>query len=150
MHWHTAMLLFRTWLLISLNHGIFISVNHGSSHLLVGRQKGKSENDSYKKRNHAKFFWKTNIFYPLICTLTCAYQWVRNVRFFWTFAMLYFLITTVMSFDLWVFWKIWHAVFSHNHHYEIWPFTLLSMNYWIHSCFPGFLLIFLFCNEVHL
>ena len=33
-----------------------------------------------------KIFQKTNIFYPLICTSTCAYQEVKNVSFSESFA----------------------------------------------------------------
>ena len=29
----------------------------------------------------SKFFWKTDIFYPLMCIHICAHQWVRNVNF---------------------------------------------------------------------
>ena len=49
---------------------------------IVRHQKGKSQNGCYKKTNHAKFSGKkTDISYPLIRILTCAYQGVRNVCF---------------------------------------------------------------------
>ena len=45
------------------------------------KQKSESQNGGNKKTLHTKFFLKTNISYPLICTRTCAYQGVRNNRF---------------------------------------------------------------------
>ena len=48
----------------------------------VIRQKGESQNGCFKKTKHVKFFEKTNISYPLICTSTYVFQGVRNVRFF--------------------------------------------------------------------
>ena len=35
----------------------------------------------FQENKTRQIFWKTNIFYPLIRTRTCAYQWVKNVRF---------------------------------------------------------------------
>ena len=46
----------------------------------VVRQKGESQN-MFQENKARQIFRKTNIFYHLICTCTCAYQVVKNVRF---------------------------------------------------------------------
>ena len=66
----------------------------------VIRQKGESQNGCFTKTKHAKFSAKTNIFYPLICTRTCANQWVKNARFFGKYSLLCFLETPVLGFAL--------------------------------------------------
>ena len=43
--------------------------------------KSESHNGGDKKTKHIKFSEKTNISYPLIRTLKCAYKGVRNVYF---------------------------------------------------------------------
>ena len=59
-------------------------------HYLVIRQKGKSQNGSFKKTKHAKFSEKTNISYPLI----------RTRSFLGKFDLLSFLETPVLRFAL--------------------------------------------------
>ena len=57
---------------------LLFATNSKSS--LVIRQKGESQNESQENKAR-QIFRKTNIFYSLIGTRTCAYQAVRNVRF---------------------------------------------------------------------
>ena len=68
----------------------------------VIRQKGESQNGCFKKTKHAKFSAKTNIFYPLIRTRTCAYayQGIKNVHFCGKFGVLCFLETPGLRFAL--------------------------------------------------
>ena len=67
----------------------------------VIRQKGESQDECFKKKNHVKFSEKNRIFCtPLIRTLTRAYQGVKNVRFFGKSALLYFLKIHVLRFVL--------------------------------------------------
>ena len=66
----------------------------------VIRQKSESQNRCLKKTKHVKFYEKTNISNPLICTRTCTYQGVRNVRFFRKFDVPCFLETPVLRFAL--------------------------------------------------
>ena len=50
------------------------------------------QNGGNKKTKHAKFAEKTNISYPLIHTLMCPYQGVRNVPFLENFECFVFLL----------------------------------------------------------
>ena len=68
---------------------------------LVIRQKGKSQNGCFKKNKARQIFRKRNISYPLIHT--------------WTFVFR----------KMFVFQKIWCALFSSNTCFEIRPFALL-------------------------
>ena len=61
----------------------------------------------FQENKACQIFGKTDISYPLIRTRTCAYQWVR----------------------MFVFRKIWRALFSWNTHFEIRPFALLPTIY---------------------
>ena len=54
-----------------------------------------------------RIFWKTSISYPLLRTLTCAYQEVK----------------------MFIFQKFWRGLFSCNTHFEIRPFPLLPTIY---------------------
>ena len=64
------------------------------------------------KENKAhQFFLKTTISYPLICIHAYACQGVRNV----------------------CFRKIWRAFFPFSTRFEIFPFTLLSTNWFMQS-----------------
>ena len=67
---------------------------------VVIRQKSESQNGCFKKIKHAKFSAKTNIFYPLIRTRTCAYRGIKNVRFCGKFGVLCFLEAPVLRFNL--------------------------------------------------
>ena len=67
----------------------------------VIRQTGKSQNGCFKKTKPTKFFRKTNISYPLIRTVLIRGQ------------------------EMFVFRKIWRALFSRNPRFEIRPFVLL-------------------------
>ena len=50
--------------------------------LFVGNKaKGRISKRVFQENEARQIFWKTNISYPLIRTLTCAYQGVRNVCF---------------------------------------------------------------------
>ena len=68
--------------------------------IFVGNKaKGQISKRVFQENNkHAKFSAKTNIFYPLIRTRTCAYQGVKNVRFCGKFGVLCFLETPVLRF----------------------------------------------------
>ena len=56
---------------------VFDTIDHNTS---VVSQKGESQN-MFQENKARQIFRKTNIFYHLICTCTCAYQVVKNVRF---------------------------------------------------------------------
>ena len=75
--------------------------------LLVIRQNGKSQNRCYKKTKHAKFSKKTNIFYLMIRTRTCAFQGGKKCSFIGKFGVL----------------------FSCNTHFKIGPFAFLLSNW---------------------
>ena len=47
----------------------------------VIRQKGEISKRVFQEKKAHQILRKTNIFYPLIRTRTCAYQGVQNVRF---------------------------------------------------------------------
>ena len=55
---------------------------HPWSLKLVGNKaKGRISKRVFQKKKARQIFRKTNIFYPLIRTSTCAHQGVKNVRF---------------------------------------------------------------------
>ena len=67
------------------------------------RQNGESQNGFYKKNKARKIFRKKNIYYPLVRRRACACQEV-----------------------MFIFQKIWHALFSCNTRFEIRPIVLLA------------------------
>ena len=55
---------------------------HDHSHDFVGNKaKGRISKRVFQENKARQIFLKTNIFYPLTRTRTCAYQGVKNVRF---------------------------------------------------------------------
>ena len=48
------------------------------SHTAGNKAKGRISKRVLQEYKACQIFRKTNIFYPLIRTHTCAYQWVRN------------------------------------------------------------------------
>ena len=74
-----------------------------TSILLVIRQKGKSQNGCFKKTKHTKFSEKQIFPTP----------WYAHA------------CVDIRGLDMFVFWKIWHALFSWNTCFEIRLFALL-------------------------
>ena len=95
----------------------------------VIRQKSKSQNGCFKKTKHAKFS-EMNIFYPLLCTRSCAYQGVKDIHFLENLAWFVFLkhlfwdspfclITEDLELqqnDCWYFLPYIHP---YNHHFSM-------------------------------
>ena len=71
------------------------------------RQKGESQNGCLKKTEHAKFSEKRTFLTP----------WYAHVR------------VRIRGLELFVFRKIWRALFSSNTHFEICPFALLPATF---------------------
>ena len=73
----------------------------------VKRQKGESQNGCFKKTKHAKFSEKR----------TFLTRWYAQVR------------VHIRGLEMYVFRKIWCALFSWNIRFEIHPFALLPMKW---------------------
>ena len=74
------------------NVHVKIEVGHLLSWILsVIRQERANLKTEVTRRQSTPSFPKNDISYPLICTCTCAYQWVRNVRFSENWACFVFL-----------------------------------------------------------
>ena len=54
---------------------------HSQVKFVGNKAKGWISKRVFQENKARQFFRKTNISYPLICTRTCAYEWVRNARF---------------------------------------------------------------------
>ena len=60
-------------------------------YLVGNKAKGQISKRMFQENKERQIFQKTNIFYPLIRTRTCAYQGVKNVRFLENLACFVFL-----------------------------------------------------------
>ena len=71
------------------------------------------QNNRVLQENKARqIFWKTNNSYPLIRTLACTYQGIRNVRFSENFMCFVFFVTPVLRFALLSFYlRFLHCLF---------------------------------------
>ena len=77
------------------------SNNSKVEHFVGDTAKGRISKQVFQENKARQIFRKTNIFYPLIRTRTCAYQGVKNNRFwfFGKFQVLCFLETPVLRFS---------------------------------------------------
>ena len=89
---------------------------------VVNKVKGRISKQVFQENKARQIFRKTNISYPLICT-TFHIPWYAHVS------------VRIRGQKLFLFRKIWRALFSWNNRFEIRPFALLPA---IYSAFENF------------
>ena len=77
-------------------HGTLRNGTVSAEEFVGNKVTGRILKREFQENKARQIFRKTYIFYPLICTRTCAYQGVKNVCFCGKFGVLCFLETPVL------------------------------------------------------